>query len=218
MKAPQQRNKGGRPRQRAPVAGERVSLGLRVTAELKLRLDSAAAAAGRSQSQEAELRLEQSFERQALLPQILDLAYGRKAAGLLLAVLYQTVRDGRIGAAQSGGSFEALNNWPDDFFACQQAARGAAAMFKGMQPPPGTASLVSNPADPMWQDQVDAHAAITHAAIKNPAWGEESRDQPAPPFTADQRNRELQEVATQIRERVGPEMTARIKVVEGAGA
>jgi len=51
----------GRPT-KTPITGERVSLGLRVTADAKRRLDKAAVRSGRSQSQEAELRLEQSFE------------------------------------------------------------------------------------------------------------------------------------------------------------
>lgn len=47
--------------------GERNSLGLRVTAETKRRLEEAAAAAGRSQSQETELRIERSFDADQLL-------------------------------------------------------------------------------------------------------------------------------------------------------
>jgi predicted DNA-binding protein len=50
----------GRPTKLA-TTGQRVSLGLRVTAEIKERLDRAAKESGRSQSQEAELRLERSF-------------------------------------------------------------------------------------------------------------------------------------------------------------
>jgi hypothetical protein len=44
-----------------PQSGERVSLGLKVTADIKSRIDTAAKASGRTQSQEAELRLERSF-------------------------------------------------------------------------------------------------------------------------------------------------------------
>lgn len=51
----------GRPT-KPPSPGERVSLGLRVTADIKRKLDEAAEQSGRSQSQEAELRLERSFE------------------------------------------------------------------------------------------------------------------------------------------------------------
>ena len=54
------RPKRGRGR---PTVGERVPLGLRVTPEMKRRLDAAAKESGRSQSQEAEIRLERSFDR-----------------------------------------------------------------------------------------------------------------------------------------------------------
>ena len=50
----------GRPT-KAPVDGERVQLGLRVTAGVKRRLDMASVESGRSLSQETEMRLEQSF-------------------------------------------------------------------------------------------------------------------------------------------------------------
>jgi hypothetical protein len=74
----------GRP-PRAPVPGERVSWGLKVTGEIKQRLDAVARANGRTQSQEAEVRLEQSFRTQDLLPQVLGLAYGQDTKALLLA-------------------------------------------------------------------------------------------------------------------------------------
>jgi hypothetical protein len=71
----------GRPT-KAPKADERVSLGLRVTADIKRRLDEAAERSGRSQSQEAEFRLERSFERQTLLREILVLVHGPEAGNL----------------------------------------------------------------------------------------------------------------------------------------
>jgi hypothetical protein len=55
--------RGGRP-QRKPKPGERVPLGLRVTPQMKVRLDKAAEQSGRSQSQEAEFRLQQSFSNE----------------------------------------------------------------------------------------------------------------------------------------------------------
>ena len=60
--------------------GERFQLGVRVTAELKRKLDAAAEQSGRSQSQEAELRLEHTFDRQDLLSEVLALAYGKETA------------------------------------------------------------------------------------------------------------------------------------------
>jgi hypothetical protein len=73
-----------RKRRGRPSLGERVGLGLRVTPELKQLIDDAAKRSGRSQSQEVEFRLERSFERQHLLPDALELSYGRRLAGILL--------------------------------------------------------------------------------------------------------------------------------------
>lgn len=54
----------GRPPKK-PI-GKRASLGLKVTADIKARMERAAELSGRSQSQEAELRLERSFDRDAI--------------------------------------------------------------------------------------------------------------------------------------------------------
>jgi hypothetical protein len=67
-----------------PTVGKRVPLGLRVTPELKKRLDAAAEQSGRSQSQEAEFRLERSFDRGDLLAEVLSLHYGNELAGILM--------------------------------------------------------------------------------------------------------------------------------------
>jgi hypothetical protein len=56
----------GRP-MKAPARGKRVSLGLKVTADIKRRLDAAAQASGRTQSQEAEYRIELSYQYQRAL-------------------------------------------------------------------------------------------------------------------------------------------------------
>ena len=69
----------GRPT-KAAKPGTRMSLGLKVTPQIKIRLDNAARESGRTQSQEAELRLERSFERVDLLTDVLTLAYGARAA------------------------------------------------------------------------------------------------------------------------------------------
>ena len=55
------RKRIGRPTKK-PKPGERVPLGLRVTADMKKRLEKAAIKSGRSISQEAELRLERSLD------------------------------------------------------------------------------------------------------------------------------------------------------------
>ncbi len=77
---------GGRPKLRDADPGEKVTMSVRITQEMKTRLEELATATGRSQSQEAEIRLARSFEREDLLPEVLTLAYGRESAGLLMAI------------------------------------------------------------------------------------------------------------------------------------
>jgi hypothetical protein len=79
------RTRRGRPA-KPPPPGEKASLGLRVTAQLKQRLEDEARRQGRSQSEEAEARIELTFIRQELLGEILELTYGRQSAGLLMAI------------------------------------------------------------------------------------------------------------------------------------
>lgn len=82
---PSAKKRTGRPAKK-PKPGSRVSLGLKVTAQMKELLDAQAKASGRTQSQEAELRLEQTFWQEELLPRALRLAYGETLAGVLLTL------------------------------------------------------------------------------------------------------------------------------------
>src|SRR5262245_47196901 len=59
----------GRPMKPAPK-GTRVALGVRVTAEIKRRIDSAVKATGRTQSQEAERLIEMALEYQRTLGEL----------------------------------------------------------------------------------------------------------------------------------------------------
>lgn len=61
----------GRPPEKTFASGDRVPLGLRVTAEMKIRLDQAAIQSGRSQSQEAEFRLERSFREDEIIDRLI---------------------------------------------------------------------------------------------------------------------------------------------------
>src|SRR5262245_29630464 len=76
----------GAPPKRKPKPGERFQIGVRVTPEMKHRLEGAAESSGRSLSQEAELRLERSFDREDLVGDVLSAAYGEEMAGLLALV------------------------------------------------------------------------------------------------------------------------------------
>lgn len=61
-----------------------MALSLRVTADLKKRLEQNAELNGRSLSQEAEFRLEHTFDRQGLLLEVLKLAFGVGWAGFII--------------------------------------------------------------------------------------------------------------------------------------
>lgn len=77
--------KRGRPT-KSPKPGTKASLGLKVTASLKAQLEHEAARNGRTQSQEAEARLERSFDRQGLLPEILSANYGEQIGALIFVI------------------------------------------------------------------------------------------------------------------------------------
>jgi hypothetical protein len=74
----------GAPPKRDAKPGERFQLGVRVTPRVKKMLDNAAEESGRSLNQETELRIERSFDRQELLPEVLTLAYGEDIAADLM--------------------------------------------------------------------------------------------------------------------------------------
>jgi hypothetical protein len=103
---------------------------LKVNAETKERLDSAARANGRTQSQEAEARIQNSFDFQALLPDVLRLAYGSHFAGILikLADLMQTA--GRHAAAIEPGSAR----WLEDAYSYDQAVEAAKEVLADHRP------------------------------------------------------------------------------------
>jgi hypothetical protein len=131
MKEPKKR--AGRPR-REPKPGERVPLGLRVTPELKQKLDAATEGSGRSQSQEAELRLERSFEHQALLPEVLELTYGRPLGGILMAMGRAMQDAGRQGAFSTMFTLEAVQDWASVPYAYSQAEKAAARILEALRP------------------------------------------------------------------------------------
>ena len=135
--APSERNFGGRPG-REPQAGERVHLGIRVTPEMKRRLEEASAGNGRSQSQEAEFRLERSFDRTGLLPEVLTLAFDKETAGIVLMLANVMHVIGMI-----AGDAEKVASWssgPDTF---DHVAKGVVRILDACRPsdPPGQIKL-----------------------------------------------------------------------------
>ena len=127
------KNRRGRPTKQ-PKPGKRASLELKLTAQIRQRLDRASQQSGRTQIQEAELRLERSFERQSLFTEVLELQYGRGLAGVL-AVLGETMHYAleMLGPFPKPGARldETLLNDP---YAYDEVAKCVEAVLKELRP------------------------------------------------------------------------------------
>jgi TraY domain len=107
-------------------AGERASLGLKVTADIKGRLDAAAQASGRTQSQEAELRLERSFTMQ---DQIWEMFGGRAAFN---AALLMSSSFAHVGNQEADG--RPVGEWMKDPTVFDRAMRGVVDALWSIHP------------------------------------------------------------------------------------
>ncbi len=135
------RKPGRKPRMASQ--GRRASLGLKVTPEIKNRLDAAAKLNGRTQSQEAEARLENSFLNETTFWQVLELLYGKRVAGILTLLGRVLIDVGPVVAYQKTGDYAASVNWASNAAAFDQAAKGIATVLDSLRPegdaapPPG---------------------------------------------------------------------------------
>src|SRR5262245_30426832 len=89
------KSRGGRPRKAPIAAGEKVQIGVRITPEIRKRLETAIAANGRSLTQEAEHRIERSFSDEGLVVSLandgllcaaLERRFGRPVGPLLMVL------------------------------------------------------------------------------------------------------------------------------------
>jgi hypothetical protein len=109
-------------------------LGVRVTPKRKREIEAAATKSGRSLSQEAELRIERSFEREDLFIEALMLQYGPCLAAILLLI-----GDGMHAAGTSAGfisnrTLEGSQDWLNNPYAFDQAARLANTILEAFRP------------------------------------------------------------------------------------
>jgi hypothetical protein len=119
-------------RQKTAGPPQRIALGLRVSAELKEKIDSAAAASGLSQSQEAERRLINSFRDQEIIERTMALAYGDRFAGVILT-LASALKD--LGAQAQFQATAQLGDWADNAFAYDQVVTAINRILEAMRPP-----------------------------------------------------------------------------------
>jgi hypothetical protein len=114
--------------------GERLALGLRVTKEVKQKLNQASYLSGRSQSQEAEFRLEQTFNANRTLFDALDLAYGRRWTGLILALAHAAQMTGTRAMSVNYWNFSGGEEWVSDPYAYDQAVKAVNTILEAFRP------------------------------------------------------------------------------------
>ena len=115
-------------------AAKRVSLGLKVTSDIKSRLDEAAQLSGRTQSQEAEIRLTQSFEKASIAAGAMILAYGRTTTALAM-ILARAMHDaGTHAGFLSTGTTEGAREWMTNPSAFDQVASAVAEVMDKIRP------------------------------------------------------------------------------------
>jgi TraY domain-containing protein len=114
----------GRPT-KAPTPGERNHLGLRVTAELKQRLEQAAERAGRSLSQDVEMRLERSFD--------FDAALGGNRLSKIIKAIAQAMKMAGEEAAEDAKI--PVATWLSHPYPFDQAVKAALTLLECIRPP-----------------------------------------------------------------------------------
>jgi hypothetical protein len=129
-----QKGRAGRPTT-VPKKGEKATLGIRASADLKRRLDNAAKASARSLSQEAEIRLEASFRSQDLLSQVLQLSYGRQLAAVLMMIGRAMRPAGERSALDATHSYDVVERWLEVPYAANQAILAATMVLEACRPP-----------------------------------------------------------------------------------
>ena len=171
MPAAKQKPKVGRPTKKAKH-GQKKTLGIRATAELATRVQSAANANDRSLSQEAELRLERSFEREALFPELLERSFGAGLAGLLLMVGDVMRKAGQSALVQKRALMGP--QWLQDADGFGEAVDAAMLVLQDFQPPGARTLPPARPPMPSIAEiyATDAISKVVNTGALKYAFGE----------------------------------------------
>jgi hypothetical protein len=204
---------------------KRTNLTMRLRDALRAKLVAKAQENQRSLSEEVEFRLEQSFDRQDLVNDALELRYGRRIAGLLLLfgalsqeILYE-VREGD--AAPNPEINPGLGRWHESPYLYGQVAAAIEESLKRLQPLAGIAELPAGE-----NTKIDSISNVAHRAERLRALRSVYSyigEQKARFFLQTIRTRqqipdeELQQTLDDIRAKLGPmidRIPADLKVVE----
>jgi hypothetical protein len=107
-----------------------VQLQVRLREDLRRSLEEAAKANGRSLNGEIIGRLEHTRDRQGLLPEVLELAFGRRMAGVLLALGYTM----SLAATIAGRDPTRRDDWSEEYYAWRSATEAAGILLQLWQP------------------------------------------------------------------------------------
>jgi hypothetical protein len=123
----------GRPKAKSKD-GEKATVSIRMAPALKESLNRASDVNDRSLSQEAELRLERSFRNESLLVDVMETAYGRTLAGLLM-VMGRVLQDAgpSIGFLVSRTP-DGASRWLENPFAYDQGCHAIHAVLEAFRP------------------------------------------------------------------------------------
>ena len=186
-----------------PLTGKSYPLGMRVTHDIRTKLEEAARASGRSLTAEAEHRLEDSFRREQSALDALSLRYGDRFARILLAAADAGLYAGRgYGAMVAQDRGDGIENWTDYPTAYQRAVETMDEVFRATRPPGGQKELPATD----WKSPHDiAHVILTQANLmekKLSAISEEMRE-------LREMGRRIKELESRIAEIPRPPMTRR---------
>jgi hypothetical protein len=165
----------GRPTKKA-VPGQKVTLGLRVSAEAKALLLHSAERHTRSISQEAELRIEQSIRNEDLLDEVLTLAYGQQLAGLvrvIAASMFVTVDFAPGFVAKSSGLFLERDDRLQHPYVFDQLVKSVQATLEAFRPDgnPSASTDLGVPAINPDNLGSDMATAVLHVLKEGPETG-----------------------------------------------
>jgi hypothetical protein len=199
LSATPSRRARGRPPKAAAERKRRI-LSMRMRDATMATLVQRAAANGRSLSEEAEALIENALQAGDLLDQVLDLSFGRQAAGLLL-LLGSILRDtGNHAGFMKTHTLAGASEWLDVPFAFDQAKQAVDAVFEALYPagdrePPMIGRIPGRPDfDNLITNLGAGFATTVLLAVDGEARGVEHK-----------------EVADKVRPRLGPQAIERIK-------
>lgn len=139
--------KRGRPVQ-ADAKRRRRMIGVRLADNVRAAVETEAGKSGRSLSQEIEARVERSLDTPHLLPAVLEAAYGRQLAGLLMVIGRVMADAGQNAGFMSTPTRSRRDDWPEDLFAYDVASKALAHVVDAFRPignvetPPAAESFV----------------------------------------------------------------------------